>query len=342
MPLQRWYHGAIVRTVLSTLGDQMELSLAALSRRHLVGCGVASLAFARAAFGQETSPGAFQPLPSQIKVTSNHLTINVMINEKGPFHFVVDTGADRSVIAEDVAVALHLPMGKSIIVQGIIRAVAAQSVPVAELRFGTEVRDNLQIPVLPRALLQADGYLGLDAIGANRVVFDFKRQTLQIAPPLPATFLDTRRSIETRIEAPGTDGHLRAVACRVDGVSTMVFIDSGAEVSAANEPLRTELMKISQAYVGNRDIELTGITGGTSKGRVIRVETILLGNLEFSGCEIAVADLDVFKIWDLAERPALLIGLNFLRQFSTVAIDYTRKEFRLRLASSQWVNRRRA
>lgn len=324
----------------------MKEKSAAFSRRHVLECGAASLALAGAAFGEtpagQKAAGGFEPLPSQIKVTPKNLTIKVMINEKGPFRFVVDTGADRSVIAEDIADALHLTRGHPVVVQGIVRALPAQSVPVAELRFGTNVRDNLVLPVLPRALLQADGYLGLDAIGSNRVVFDFKRQTLQIAPPLPATFLDTGAQKDSLIAAPGYDGHLKAVACRVDGVAAIAFIDSGAEVTAGNEALRSELMKISSAYAGIRDIELTGITGGTSKGRVLRVETILFGNLEFSGCEIAVADLDVFRIWDLADAPALLIGLNFLREFQTVSIDYGRHEYRLKLASSPWVTKKRA
>jgi hypothetical protein len=49
----------------------------------------------------------------------------------------------------------------------------------------------------------------------------------------------------------------------------------------------------------------------------------------------------VFRIWGLADEPALLIGLNFLREFQTVSIDYGRKEFRLKLASSEWVDRKR-
>jgi predicted aspartyl protease len=265
-----------------------------------------------------------------------------MINGKGPFRFVVDTGADHSVIAEDVATALHLPLGKPVTVQGIIRAVPAQSIPIAELRFGVVKRDNIQMPVLPRALLQADGYLGLDAIGAHRVIFDFKRQTMRIVEPLPATFVDRRGATDTFIAAPGSDGHLRSVECRVDGVPTMAFIDSGAEVSVGNKALYAGLMKLDQAHAGTREIELTGITGGSSMGQVTRVETILLGNLEFTGCELAVADLDVFKIWDLADKPAMLIGLNFLREFATVSIDYARHEYRLRLASSPWVNKRRA
>jgi len=328
----------------------MENRITALPRRRLLGCGAASLALTAAAWSQPAGPatappakdasGGFAPLPAQIKVTPQNLTIKVMINEKGPYHFVVDTGADRSVLAQDIAEALHMPLGKSILVQGIIRAVPAQSVPVAQLRFGSFVRDNLQMPVLPRAMLQADGYLGLDAIGANRVVFDFKQRTLQVVPPIPSAFIVKGGTNESVIAAPGIEGHLRSTACRVDGVPTVAFVDSGAEVSVGNEALRTQLLQMGPAYAATREIELSGITGGMSRGHVLRVQNILLGNLEFSGCEIAVADVDVFRIWELTDKPALLIGLNFLREFETVSVDYTRKEFRLKLAAaSPWVKR---
>ncbi len=314
------------------------------TRRHVLGYGMASLAFARSAFGQAADNGGFEPLPAQIKVTPKQLLIDVRINEKGPFRFVVDTGADRSVLSLELAETLHLPMGKQVMVQGIIRAVPAQSVPVAVLKFGSVIRDNLQVPVLPRKMVQADGYLGLDAIGSHRVVFDFSRRTMQIVEPRPILFTENRVSDnETRLEAQGYSGHLRSVECLVDGVSTVAFIDSGAEVSVGNGPLQRELLKRNSAYAGVRDIELTGITGGTSIGRVVKVDTILLGNLEFSGCELAIADLDVFKIWDLADKPALLIGLNFLRQFAAVSVDYGRHEYRLKLSSNNgWVNRKRA
>jgi predicted aspartyl protease len=316
----------------------------ALPRRHVLGCGLASLAFARTAFAGTAAENAFEPLPAQIKVTPKQLTIAVRINDKGPYHFVVDTGADRSMLAEELARELHLPLGRQVTVQGIIRAIPAKSVPVALLKFGTISRDNLELPVLPRKMLQADGYLGLDAIGRHRVVFDFKRQTMQVVDTRPVYFYDKHGSnSETRLAAPGDGGHLRSLECMVDGVPAMAFIDSGAEVSVCNKALQQALLQHDAGYSGSRDIELTGVTGGTSIGRVIKVETILLGNLEFSGCELAVADLDVFKIWDLAEKPALLIGLNFLRQFATVSVDYGRKEYRLNLTENAgWVNRKRA
>jgi predicted aspartyl protease len=244
------------------------------------------------------------------------------------------------VIAEDVAKAMHLPVGREVMVQGIIRALPAPSVPVAELRFGSVVCTDLAMPVLPRTLLKADGYLGLDAIGHHRVLFDFRRRTLRVLDSLPANWIE-HAGTETMIAAPGNDGHLRSAACRVDGVMTTAFIDTGAEVSAGNEALRRALSETGPGYAGDRDIELTGVTGGSRMGKVVKVESILFGNLEFSGCEIAAADLDVFRIWGLTDQPALLIGLNFLRSFQTVSVDYGRKEFRLKLASAPpWVSRK--
>lgn len=301
---------------------------------------MACLALTRAAWAEP--PAGFEPLPAQVRIKDRQLTTAVRIDGKGPFHFIVDTGADHSVIATDVAQALHLPVGHDVMVQGIIRAMPAPSVPVGELRFGSVVRDNLQMPVLPRTLLKADGFLGLDAIGNHRVVFDFKKRTLRVTEPIPAEFIVQRGNGETYIEAPGDAGHLRSFACRVESVVTTAFIDTGAEVSVGNEALRRALTEIGPGYIGDRDIQLTGITGGSRTGKVVKVDRILFGNLEFSGCEIAVADLDVFRIWELADKPALLIGLNFLREFQTVTIDYGRKVFRLKLASSPWVNKKHA
>ncbi len=286
-------------------------------------------------------PGLSAPLPAEIKVTSNHLTLDVKIDGAGPFRFVVDTGADRSILAEDVATTLGLQLGKTVLVEGIVRTLPARTVPIRELTFGSVTCTDLSVPVLPRTLLQADGYLGLDTIGGHRVVFDFKNRVMEVLEPLPSSFLSHGIANESRIPAPGFGGHLRAMNCRVDGVSTVAFIDTGAEVSAGNPPLLAALIERNAVYNNPRSITLSGITGGSSLGRVVQVGKISLYDLEFMECELAIADLQVFKIWDLTDKPALLIGLNFLREFSRVLIDYGRKEIRMNLATANhWVNRR--
>jgi hypothetical protein len=47
---------------------------------------------------------------------------------------------------------------------------------------------------------------------------------------------------------------------------------------------------------------------------------------------LVIADFLVFDAWGLRHRPALLIGMNLLRQFGRVSIDYWLKELRFDLA----------
>jgi len=41
---------------------------------------------------------------------------------------------------------------------------------------------------------------------------------------------------------------------------------------------------------------------------------------------IAISNLDIFKDWGLEGKPAMMLGMNFLRQFGGVSIDYRTRE----------------
>ncbi len=74
--------------------------MAKISRRELAALAV--LPFMSSGLrAQDAVPAA--------NVPGGHLTIPVEINGMGPFHFVVDTGADISVLADTTARALKLP-----------------------------------------------------------------------------------------------------------------------------------------------------------------------------------------------------------------------------------------
>ncbi len=315
------------------------------SRRRFVGYSAASLAFSpiiAEAQGASSPQGLPPPTPSaqtdasKIAATTDaaqHLTIDVMVNGKGPFKFVVDTGADRSVIADDVAVSLGLLRGTHVMVEGIVRTVNSETVTVGNLRFGVVSRDHLVMPVLPRALLGTDGYLGLDAIDGYRVTFEFQNHALLIEPPRHNMLVGWRPPSEAMVPVHGKFGHLRAVNCRVDGVNTVAFVDTGAEVSVANMRLFDELVAISPSYIRKETVGLTGVTGGLIQGRIATVERVKLGGLRWEVCNLVVADLQIFDLWGLSDKPALLIGMNILRQFARVSIDYGSHELRFDLAS---------
>jgi hypothetical protein len=265
---------------------------------------------------------------------ASHLMVDVRINGNGPYHFVVDTGADRTILASEVAVELGLSRGEQVMLKGVVRAVLTETVSIRTMTFGAITKSHLMVPTLSRSLLDADGYLGLDFLDGHRVTFDFQNHLLQISEPRTRFSANWLRENEARIRVSGSSGHLQALDCLVDGISATAFIDSGAEVSAANEPLLAALGRRNPSFGDMDSIRLIDITGGEILGKVAIVDRIrLTAALTFTHCPLVIANFLVFDAWGLRERPALLIGMNLLRQFGRVSIDYGLHELRFDLAA---------
>src|SRR5512139_2882448 len=89
----------------------------------------------------------------------------VYVNGQGPFKFIVDTGASRSVIAPHVAQALGLTPDTSRPVQlrGITGTANVPSILVEKLQAGDLKVERQRMPVIvPSVMADADGILGVD------------------------------------------------------------------------------------------------------------------------------------------------------------------------------------
>jgi len=321
------------------------MSSFSLSRRLMLGNAAAGLALApalaRADTGTHLVPN-LPPLPPSVQPVEhiqgaadeqNRLTVEAMVNDKGPFHFVVDTGADRSVVSDDLAKVLALPADEDMIVEGIARSMPAASARIDRLQIGRVVMTDLVLPTLPRSWLGGDGYLGLDVLDRQAVTFDFQNHRLVIAPSDKITdWLPIADGAVVRVN--GTNGRLTAVNCTVDGMKAYAFVDSGAEISIGNTTLFNALAKQGGKYLNDNIVQLLGVTGGSAQGRIMGVEAIKLGSIRFAHSALVISDLPIFGLWGLENKPALFIGMNFLRQTSSVTIDYGRKELRFKLAEN--------
>lgn len=317
-------------------------SVDALSRRRLIGQAVAGMALApgmaRAATGTHLEPNLPPPPPAVENIqgapdAQNRLTVEAMLNDRGPFSFVVDTGADRSVLSDDLVKTLGLPPDEDMIVEGIARSMPAASARVARLQIGRTVMTDLVLPSLPRSWLGSDGYLGLDVIDRQAVTFDFQNHRLSINPSDKITdWVPVADGAVVRVN--GTNGKLTAVNCSVDGTKAYAFVDSGAEISIGNTALFNALAKQGGKYLNDNIVQLLGVTGGAAQGRIMGIEAIKLGSIRFAHSALVISDLPIFELWGLQNKPALFLGMNFLRQVSSVTIDYGRKELRFRLAEN--------
>jgi hypothetical protein len=228
-----------------------------------------------------------------------------------------------------------MTLGARVLVDGIIRSTHTDTALVSRMRFGSAERRDFWVATLPRQMLKADGILGLDVLDGRKITFDFKRHLLTIGAPRPYFSIAWTGEREERVRARGDSGHLRSIDCFVDGVRATAFIDSGAEVSACNSSLFAALKSRNAAQGTSGSVLLSGVTGGKVEGTLTPVDRIQLQELSWTNCALVVADFEIFKIWGLKRTPALLIGMNLLRSFARVAIDYRRKEISFELTNSR-------
>jgi predicted aspartyl protease len=286
-----------------------------LSRRGLLRSGAASALLPFPANAQDANKKPLRPA----------LTVPVLLNGKGPFRFAVDTTAERTFITEEIAAELGLHGEKDLNVQGAVSTVHVPLVKIDDLSAGPDNHLALEVPVLSSAGQDCDGELGIDFLLRHRVTFDFKHNTVAVEPagrPLPE--MATMALLIAHREKA-----MLWLDCRVDDLPCRAIIATGAEIAVGN-PALLDALKIADPSHDRPSLgtlPLTGVTGGTTQADIIRVELVKAGSVRFSDAVLAIADLEIFKSWGLTVRPTLLIGMNFLRQFDKMIIDYGTNAF---------------
>lgn len=264
---------------------------------------------------------------------ARRLLAQVWINGKGPFSFVIDTGANSSVISREVATICGLPAAGSASIHGIVSVETAPLVKVSRLRVGDVLSAGLSLPTVPAAKLGGEGILGLDAMRGRRVVLGFQDQTFQISPSVAGAQLALGRN--TRIPAhlaPVTvparfrAGQLVILDAEAAGKGITAFLDSGSQVTIANLALRA-LVRGEPTILGQPVIrsDLISATGQRISAEFAPLSGLRLGGQRLGAPLVAFADLHIFSLWDLNTRPTVLIGVDVLRRFDKVGFDFGHK-----------------
>jgi hypothetical protein len=261
------------------------------------------------------------------------LTVGVRLNGQGPYAFVIDTGANRSVVAQEVALECRLPRDGSAPVHGIVSMQSAPLVKVGRLTVGDVISSSLSLPVLPQQEVGAQGILGLDAMHGRRIVLGFRDQTFQIAPS--ATGAELSRGRDTRIPshyAPVTvpcryrSGQLVILDAEAGARGITAFLDSGSQVTVGNAALR-DLVFDARPELAKKAVrsELISATGQRVTAEFAPLDGLRLGGARLGAPLAAFADLHIFDLWDLRSMPTVLIGVDVLRRFDQVAFDFGHK-----------------
>jgi hypothetical protein len=255
----------------------------------------------------------------------------VLINGRGPFRLVLDTGASHSAITALVAEALGIPTDRSppVILRGVTGFAMVPTIRVDTLSVGDLAVDQPLLPIVPDALGGAEGILGSEGLVGKRIFIDFRHDTINIA------YSKNERSAAGFITVPfrSLRGTLVVVDAYVGQVRTKAIIDTGGQATIANIALKDALARISAAPRSKADF-IQGATKDIEKGELMDTPSIGLGAVQIKDPGVTYGDLYIFKQWRLTNEPAILIGMDSLGLLDTLIIDYRRHELQLRMVKA--------
>lgn len=245
---------------------------------------------------------------------SGHATVPV----EGGFgirQFVFDTGAEGTAVYADFADQAGFKATGSETLQG---QTGAADLPVMEI-------DRLTLDGVTKAPLAAvrldpradgvplAGIVGLDLFGDRTVDFDLPRKRLALLPA------GTRPLAGEGIEATPTTGQLLTIPVRVGGVWATAVIDTGARKTRINWKLG-RLLGLDPAKLAKGET-IQGATNRPIETSATRVRDVRLGDRRLASAPVLVADVPVFEAFKVAERPAIILGLDWLDE-TRMVIDF--------------------
>ncbi len=257
-----------------------------------------------------------------ITLGENHVYLDVMLNGKGPYHFIFDTGGSNII---DPAVAKEIGAFGSGSAQG--SGVGSQTeafsfAKVSTLQVGDAVLTDQLFAVAPTRMgfgvsagRPVDGLIGWEVLARYVTTFDYANNRVVLSMPGAA-------------QPPPADGHVvpfvlygtqPQIACTIDAIPAECTIDTGARDTI------TFMSPFINAHpqIVPSTLTAAGVTGfgfgGAAFGKLGRVQSIGIDDLQLTNL---VGDYTVQTAGALAAPfVGANIGGNLLRRF-TVTFDY--------------------
>jgi predicted aspartyl protease len=249
----------------------------------------------------------------------------VLIDGKGPYRLVLDTGANRSAITSRAAHSLGgAQRVANTQVTGFTGTAIVPTLHVSSLEVGDLLIGPSDLPVLSDVFGGAQGVLGIEGLANKRIYADFSHDRLEI------TISHGERAKHDFIVVPLTltNGGLLVANVRVGTVRTKAIVDTGAQGTIGNLALRHALMRVPPRNATPE--EIIGVTLDVQTGDNLLAPDIDFGNLQVKGAHITFGDMYLFQHWKLTDEPTLTLGMDLLGSFDVLVIDYNRHELQIR------------
>ncbi len=261
-------------------------------------------------------------MPTRIKFqttdTQPFIMLPTYLNGKGPFDFVLDTGASMSIVTEELAGLIGIE-GKE--PKEALGAAGKRMTTflgrVDSVSIGETKVKNLEVGImneLPKCV--GRGAIGYNFLKDFILTIDYRSNLLTITSPLDVVShqADRRTSIPFRLAKP--DRPILLVDVLVNAHRTYPFIlDTGASQTVVS-PNLAQQMKLINTQLGP-----TIGAGGKVQSSMGRLTSLTLGEAALENMMVVVAD--IFSALGQAVEASIdgILGYTFLREFK-LEINY--------------------
>jgi predicted aspartyl protease len=257
------------------------------------------------------------------------ILLPVFVDGRGPYSFVLDTGAGSTVVSNELADALALPRGEKQDGRGAAGKMTLVASELPSLTVGEETLDE-SLPVsvtdlsfLSRAVgVQVDGALGQSFLRHFAMTLEYATNALTLRRPVGGTerALDEH---EIAFQWANAEDALVVVPVFVNGKGPYDFaLDTGASSTVISLELAAEF--------GLATEKISQLTAGGGDGTVSRVQlsSLAVGTARQENLAAAASDFLTQVNAELGSKLQGIVGYDFLRHYR-VTLDYPRAALNL-------------
>lgn len=261
-------------------------------------------------------------------------TVSATVNGRGPFDFIIDTGATQSLVFESLHAAMAFPPsgGGAQRVLGIASAGAFPTYRIGEISVGAAKISDLTTVVLPNWIAgerSPQGVLGLDFLERYFIVFDAESRSLRLydAPAKAETSGRGWRSTDFRRRTFTLE---RGALYTVDGYANSrlarYIVDLGATGTIINKQALARISRNSIAVTVRPGSERTAsriidALKKSTKQEDVVISRFKVGRVNWYDQIFTVYDAPIFAELGVADTPYGLLGADLFHERS-FALDF--------------------
>ena len=257
------------------------------------------------------------------------LVVPVQVNERGPFAFILDSGAGTTLLTPALADSLGVKSTGTKHGQTAGGAVEVSLAVVDSLGVGELSRSNLDVAILDLSRISQaigaplDGDLGYNFLKDFRLTIDFQKSELRLEDPKRCEYFGPAPLVALPMWLAHPAKPLILIEVFADDRGPFQFaVDTGTSTGTISLRVARDLGLRAQP-IGN---VTTG--GATISLSAARLQVLRVGPAAVPDLDVLVGNFLEMLSQAVGKQLDGIVGYNFLRHFR-VAIDYPNESFSL-------------